>query len=46
MDRDFGVIHVRVQTWFPLQRQVYVNGHEWLARKLAQHGVRYTKHVR
>ena len=44
MDRDFGLIHVRLQTWFPLQLQVYVNGHEWLARKLAQHGMRYTKH--
>jgi hypothetical protein len=44
MDRDFGLIHVRLQTWFPLQLQVYVNGHEWLARKLAQHGVRYSKH--
>jgi hypothetical protein len=44
MDRDFGLIHVRVQTWFPLQIQVYLNGHEWLARKLTAHGVRYTKH--
>jgi hypothetical protein len=44
MDRDFGLIHARVQTWFPLQLQVYVNGHEWLARKLVRHGVRYTKH--
>jgi hypothetical protein len=44
LDRDFGLIHVRLQTWFPLQPQVYVNGHEWLARKLTQHGVRYTKH--
>ncbi len=43
MDRDFGLIHVRLQTWFPLQLQVYVHGHAWLARKLAQHGVRYTK---
>ena len=44
MDRDFGLIHVRVQTWFALQIQVYMNGHEWLARKLTAHGVRYTKH--
>jgi hypothetical protein len=43
MDRDFRLIHVRLQTWFPLQVQVYVNGHEWLARTLAQHGGRYTK---
>jgi len=34
MDRDFGLIHVKLQTWFPLPIQVYVNGHEWLARKL------------
>jgi hypothetical protein len=30
--RDFGLMHVKLQTWFPLQIQVYVNGHEWLAR--------------
>ena len=44
MDRDFGLIHVRVQTWFPLQIQVYLNGHEWLARKLAANHIGYTKH--
>src|SRR3972149_2534879 len=44
MDREFGLIHVRLQTWFPLQLQASVNGHEWLARTLAHHGVRYTKH--
>jgi len=44
MDRDLGPILVRVQTWFPMQVQVYVTGREWLARKLARHGVRYIKH--
>jgi hypothetical protein len=43
MDRDFGLIHVRIQTWFALQIQVYLNGHEWLARKLSAHHVGYTK---
>jgi hypothetical protein len=43
MDRELGLIHVRLQTWFPLQLQVYVNGHDWLARKLTRHGIRYTK---
>ena len=43
MDRRFGLIHVRIQTWFPLQIQVYLNGHEWLARKLAAAQMRYTK---
>jgi hypothetical protein len=28
LDRDFGLIHVRLPTWFPLPRQGYVNGHE------------------
>ena len=35
---------MRVQTWFPLQIQVYLNGHEWLARKLAANYMRYTNH--
>ncbi len=43
MDRELGLIHVRVQTWFPLQVQVYLNGHEWLARKLSARGIRCTK---
>jgi hypothetical protein len=43
MDREFGLMHVRIQTWFPMQLQVYVNGHEWLARKLTRHGIRYAK---
>ncbi len=27
MDRDFGLIHVRIQSWFPMQIEVYLNGH-------------------
>jgi hypothetical protein len=34
MEREFGLVHVQVQTWFPLRMQVFVNGHDWLARKL------------
>src|SRR5207237_9935288 len=45
MDRQFGLIHVRIQTWFPMPIQVYLNGHEWLARKLEANGVRLTKHA-
>src|SRR3979411_190358 len=44
MDRHFGLIHGRIQTWFPMPIQVYLNGHEWLARKLEANGVRFTKH--
>ena len=27
-------MHIKLQTWFPFTVQVYVNGHDWLARKL------------
>ena len=43
IDKTLGLIHVRVQTWLPYTLQVYVNGHEWLARKLDAHGVEYTR---
>ena len=43
MDRDFGLIHVKLQTWFPMQVQVYTNGHEWLARKLSSNHIRFSK---
>jgi hypothetical protein len=43
MDRDFGLMHVKIQSWFPFTMQVYVNGHEWLARKLAKRGIAFRK---
>jgi hypothetical protein len=43
VDRDFGLIHVKLQTWFPFRVQVYVNGHEWLARQMDHQGVEYAK---
>ena len=33
-DPDFGLLHIRVQTWLPFSLQVCVNGREWLARQL------------
>lgn len=41
IDREFGFMHVRIQTWFPFTVQIYMNGHEWLARKMTQHGIGY-----
>ena len=43
MDRQFGLIHVRIQTWFPFTVQVCLNGHEWLARKMDRYGIGYQK---
>jgi hypothetical protein len=36
LDPQFGLIHIRLQTWLPLTVQVYVNGHEWLAQQMVQ----------
>jgi hypothetical protein len=34
LDRDFGLMYIRLETWFPYTIQVYVNGHDWLARQM------------
>ena len=44
MDREFGLMHVKLQTWFPFTVQIYVNGHEWLAQKLTARGIAFEKH--
>jgi hypothetical protein len=36
LDSQFGFMHVRRPTWFPFTMQVYVNGHDWLARQMEQ----------
>jgi hypothetical protein len=46
LDPQFGLRHVRVQTWFPFTIQVYVNGHDWLARQLQTTGVGFVQTAR
>lgn len=42
-DRDFGLIHVRLQTWLPFTIQVYMNGREYLGRALERKGIECEK---
>lgn len=42
-DHDFGLLHVRVQTWLPFTLQICVNGREWLAQQLQRAGSRFTQ---
>lgn len=44
LDREFGFMHVRLQSWFPFTVQIYVNGREWLARQLDQRRLAYTRY--
>src|SRR5487761_381117 len=46
LDRDFGLMHIRLQTWLPLTIQVCVNGREWLARLLLDGASRRIRHRR
>lgn len=43
LDPKLGLVHVRIQSWFPLVIQVCLNGHDILARKLDKHGISYHK---
>ena len=43
MDEEFGLIHIRIQTWFPFTIQICLNGHEWLARRMDAEGLEYQK---
>jgi hypothetical protein len=38
---QMGWMHARIQTWFPFNIQVGLNGREWLARQMDQAGLRY-----
>jgi hypothetical protein len=41
---SFGLCHLRLQSWFPFEAQVWINGREWLARALDKAGIGHTRH--
>ena len=41
LDREFGLMHIRLQSWLPLSIQVCVNGREWLARQMQRRGIAF-----
>ena len=44
LDADFGLMHIRVQTFFPFTIQVYVNGHDWLAQQMLAKKLGFVQH--
>lgn len=44
IDRRFGFMSARGQTWFPFSLQVCMNGREWLARRMDEQGLSYTRY--
>jgi hypothetical protein len=41
VDKELGLIHVRLQTWAPFTCQVYANGHDYVARQLQKKGIAF-----
>ena len=38
---QFGLMHVRVQSWFPFTMDISLNGRHWLARQMDEGGIAY-----
>jgi len=43
MDPVFGFMSGRIQTWFPFNIQICLNGREWLARQMDGAGIEYER---
>jgi hypothetical protein len=41
IDPQFGFMNARIQSWFPFNIQICLNGREWLARQMDRAGIRY-----
>jgi hypothetical protein len=41
IDKELGTGYMRIPTWCPFRLQVYINGHNILARKLDKEGIKY-----
>ena len=43
IDARFGLMNMRIQTWFPFTIQVCLNGREWLSRQMDGAGLSYER---
>jgi hypothetical protein len=41
--RLFGLMHLRLQSWFPFELNICLNGREWLARQMDSAGIAYLR---
>ena len=41
LDKNFGFMHVKLQTWFPFLIQVYINGREMMKHVFDENGITY-----
>lgn len=43
LHRDFGLMHLRLQSWFPFQVHICLNGRQWLSRQMDRHHLDYAQ---
>jgi hypothetical protein len=44
LDKEFGFMHVKLQSWFPFGLQIYVNGREYISKQLDKAGIFYKRY--
>ena len=44
IDEDFGWMYFKVQTWFPFNVQLYINGREYICTQLDKEGIKYERY--
>lgn len=40
-DEEFGLMYLKIQTWFPYNVQIYINGREYLSKILNKNNIKY-----
>ena len=45
IDPELGFFHIRLQSWFPFEVQIWINGRELLANELDRAGIGYLRHA-
>lgn len=43
LDPRFGLMHTRLQTWYPFNMQICMNGRDWLAKQMDEAGIDYLR---
>ena len=44
IDDTFGWMYLKIQTWFPFNVQIYINGREYICKQLDKEGIKYERY--
>ena len=44
IDEEFGWMYLKIQTWFPFNVQIYLNGREYICTQLKKEGINYERY--